>query len=271
MVVKISERLRLESSGQKSVPRTIEYRKISVQDLLEFPGWETWTEEQFLKWYDKPYAVSIAGMKEFPVHSYNKDYSTKKVVMWDPESVPKEVKDFFSSAGGEGSKILSNEHWKDGFDSSYKSFESHVYDSIDLYNTTGGKGHEVVKKDEEELTAPWTHEKAALLIKKLAPVYGFKVREDPETSYWTGFSAEGSSMRKLIRKWRDFTSDLRRKFEIEGDSQWTHEYQEGRPSSGITTTLSYYGAPDWTFALVVKEKVYQRDRKIWFSLWLEDL
>lgn len=252
-------------STSDEVPRTIEYRKISVEELLDFSGWQTWTEEEFSRWYDKPYAVSIAGMKEFPVHSYNKEYSSKKVVMWDTDSLPQEVKDFFKFDKSV-SRVLRN-----GWDTSYKTFESRIYSAIDSYNDLGGSFQEDEESGKIDLNPPWTHEKCVNLLKEIAPNYGFKVREDEETSYWTGFSAEGSSIKKLLLKWREFTSDMRGRLGIEGDSQWSHEYQEGKPSREITTTLSYYYAPDWTFALVVKEKVYLQDRKVWFSLWFEKI
>lgn len=258
--------LRLEASQTDSkVPRTIEYRKLTTDDVLKFPGWKTWTDDQFDEWYDKPYAVSIAGMKEFPIHSYNKGYSSKKVVMWETESLPKEVVDFFKFDKSV-SKVL-----RSGWDTSYKTFESRIYSAIDRYNQ-GDLGQEESEEESPlELKAPWTHEKCTRLLKEIAPYYGFKVREDAETSFWTGFSAEGPSIQKLLLKWRDFTSEMRDRLGIEGDSQWSHEYQEGKPSREITTTLSYYYAPDWTFALVVKEKVYLQDRKVWFSLWFEKI
>lgn len=262
-----------ESSEDKKVPRTIKYRPLSVKELLDFPGWGTWTEEEFSGWYDKPYAVSIAGMKEFPVHSYNKNYSTKKIVMWDPESVPQEVLDFFSVAGGPAAKILSKERRKVGWDSSYKTFESRIYASIDAYNERNGEPLPPEPEEEDPLkfTAPWTHEKATKFLKKIAPNYGIKVYEDPETSYWAGLTSEGKTLRSSLEKWRDFTVDLRNRLDVKEDNGWTHKYKEGKESRDITTALTYYYSPDWSFALIVKEKIYAVDRKIWCSLWFEKL
>lgn len=263
----------LRESEDKKVPRTIKYRPLSVEELLDFPGWGTWTEEEFSSWYDKPYAVSIAGMKEFPVHSYNKSYSPKKIVMWDPESLPKEVLNFFSKAGGPAAEILSNEHRKVGWDSSYKKFESRIYASIDEYNNRNGEPlpPEPEDVDPNSLSAPWTHEKAATLLKKIAPNYGIKVYNDAETSYWAGITSEGKELRKSLGKWKDFTVDLRNRLDVKEENGWTHEYKEGKASRDITTALTYYYSPDWSFALIVKEKIYGVDRKIWCSLWFEKL
>lgn len=268
-----SPRIIKESSEDKKVPRTIKYRPLSVKELLDFPGWGTWTEEEFFKWYDKPYAVSIAGMKEFPVHSYSKDYSPKKIVMWDPESVPQEVFDFFSVAGGPAAKILSKERSNVGWDSSYKTFENRIYASIDEYNSRGGEPvpEDAESEDPLKFTAPWNHEKATALLKKIAPTYGVKVYDDPETSFWAGITAEGKEIRKSVGRWRDFTVDLRRRLDVKEENGWTHEYKEGRASRDITTALTYYYSPDWSFALIVKEKIYAVDRKIWCSLWFEKL
>lgn len=123
-----------------------------------------------------------------------------------------------------------------------------------------------------------THKQAAEVIRDLAIKYRFKVKEDPTTSYWTGyskkespqeFSSYRSKLKSLRLRWGYLIESIKEDLGVDGS--WSVDNKPGKYSESSESTVMTYTSPDRSFKLIVKTWTSRNEPYDKCSVWVETL